>query len=71
MEKKQTVEETLKSLQEAASAEEQKEILKYKNIVKTRKVMSKSQLFASDAGLYTDISVVERHHKKTLVVCRL
>ena len=44
----------MKSLQEAASAEEQKEILKYKNIVKTRKVMSKSQLFASDAGLYTD-----------------
>ena len=52
--KKQTVEETLKSLQEAASAEEQKEILKKINIVKTRKVMSKSQLFASDAGLYTD-----------------
>ena len=51
--KKQTVEETLKNL-EKASAAEQEEILKKINIVKKRKVMSKSQLFASDAGLYCD-----------------
>ena len=53
--KKQTVEEILKNLEEA-SAEEQEKILKDMNIVKKRKkqIMSNRELFAIDAGLYSD-----------------